>query len=321
MKKRWKILIGTLASLLSFVLLLWGALWIVRAIVYSDYLGHKETVCNIPDLGNGFVPQGIAAAESGIYLQSGYHADTDALCLYWVTKDDYKEIIPIDPEGKRWESHGGGITWAGDYVYVTGDKNLIIFRYADFKTARHGDRISSIGSFEVDTSASFCFSDGAYLYVGEFYRAEDYETEPTHHFTTPDGTENRALMAAYPLNPDGSAADLHPSYFLSIPHQVQGFAQKGDTIILSRSWGLSSSCLDFYSGMKSSGISLDLSGKEVPLYYLDTSTYQKTVKMPAFSEGLAIEGDRVLISFESACDKYIVGKFFFANKIVSYPIS
>ena len=43
--------------------------------------------------------------------------------------------------------------------------------------------------------------------------------------------------------------------------------------------------------------------------------------MPAFSEGLDIVGDRVIISFESACNKYIVGKLFFANKVVSYPIS
>jgi hypothetical protein len=121
-----KITVIVLASILALVLLVWGGLWVARAIVYRDYLAEKETVCKIPALGDGFVPQGLSTAEDGVYLHS--------------------------------------------------------------------------------------------------------------------------------------------------------------------------------------------------LYYLDSTNYDKTVKLPAFSEGLAIEGDRVLINFELACNKYIVGKLFFANKIVSYPI-
>ena len=63
-----------------------------------------------------------------------------------------------------------------------------------------------------------------------------------------------------------------------------------------------------------------VSGKDVPLYYLDSSNHQKTVKMPAFSEDLDVVGDRVIVSFESACNKYVVGKLFFADKVISYPI-
>jgi hypothetical protein len=43
--------------------------------------------------------------------------------------------------------------------------------------------------------------------------------------------------------------------------------------------------------------------------------------MPAMSEGLDIVGDRVVILFESACNKYLFGKLFFADKLVSYPIA
>jgi hypothetical protein len=69
------------------------------------------------------------------------------------------------------------------------------------------------------------------------------------------------------------------------------------------------------------GATISISGKEVPLYYLDSSNHLKTVNMPAFSEGLDIVGDRVIISFESACNKYFFGKFFFATDVASYPVS
>lgn len=320
MNKALKMTLIGVASLLALVLLVWGGLWITRAIVYREYLAQKETVCKIPALGDGFVPQGLSTAETGVYLHSGYDGKTHEMRLFRTTEDTCKELIPIDANGSRWEGHGGGIAWAGDFVYVASESKLIIFRYADFRNAENGERVQSISTFEVDTEASFCFSDGAFLYVGEFYRAENYETDPSHYFTTPDGSQNRALMSAYPLSPDGSLADAYPAYSLSIPHQVQGFAIQGETVMLSRSWGVSSSSLDFYNGMKDSGQTIDVSGKPVPLYYLDSTNHEKTVKMPAFSEGLAVEGDRVLISFESACDKYVVGKLFFANQIVSYPI-
>ena len=108
-------------------------------------------------------------------------------------------------------------------------------------------------------------------------------------------------------------AEEYPVYSISIPSQVQGFSIKGDTIMLSRSWGLETSTLEFYDGMKESGKTISVSGREVPLYYLDSTNHQKTVKLPCFSEELCVVGDRVYISFESACDKYVVGKFFFAN--------
>ncbi len=59
---------------------------------------------------------------------------------------------------------------------------------------------------------------------------------------------------------------------------------------------------------------------EVPLYYLDSTNLKKEVQLPCFSEELCVVGDRVYISFESACNKYIIGKPFFATYIASYPI-
>jgi len=316
-----RVLLGILnavCALLLLFVLVWTGLQVAKCVVYDDYLAHRKFEEKIPGLNEGFVPQGLAYDGENGYIHSGYRGDQ--MVIYLANGNESREIVPVDEHGKLWEGHGGGVSRAGDYVYVASESKLIIFRYADLKAAKDGDRVASIGTFAVDTQASFCFADKNYIYVGEFYRPVVYETDASHHLTTPAGDEHKALVSCYPLAQDGSIADLYPTYSISIRDQVQGFAIKDGTVMLSSSWGVSSSKLDFYSGMTSKGEMIDVSGKSVPLYYLDSATHVKTVDMPAFSEGLAIVGDRVVISFESACDKYVVGKFFFANRLTSYPV-
>ena len=320
MKKLGKILLIALISLVTLLLVVWVGLWIARGIAYNDYISHKETESKIPALDKGFVPQGLAHAENDIFLHSGYSSKSDAMEIHITIGKEEKQIIPVDKNGKIWEGHGGGISRAGDYVYVANDGMLIIFRYEDLLSAKDKDCVQSIGTFDVDTNASFCFADDNHIYVGEFYRPVVYETDPAQHYTTPSGDENKAIVSCYALRDDGSLADKYPIYSISIRSQVQGFAVKDNVFILSSSWGVSSSKLDFYRGLGFDGDTISISGMEVPLYYLDSSNHVKTVSMPAFSEGLDIIDNRIIISFESACDKYIIGKLFFANKVVSYPI-
>ena len=316
-----KIGIGILNAVCAFLLLfvvVWTGLQVAKCVVYSDYLSQRKFEEKLPGLSNGFVMQGVSYDGEGGYVHSGYRGAN--IVLYHVRGGESREIVPVDEQGHVWEGHGGGITCAGDYVYVASGSKLIIFRYADIAAAKDGERVASIGTFAVDTQASFCFADQNYIYVGEFYRPVVYETDKRHHLTTPMGEEHKALVSCYPIAADGSIVEKYPTFSISIRDQVQGFAIHDGTIILSSSWGLSSSKLDFYSGMTSKGEMIDVSGKSVPLYYLDSATHVKTVEMPAFSEGITIVGDRVVISFESACNKYVVGKFFFANRLTSYPV-
>ena len=318
MKKLGKILLIALISIVALLLFVWVGLWIARAIAYGNYISNKETVSKIPALNDGFVPQGLACAEDDIFLHSGYNGA--AMEIHMTVGKEEKEIIPVDADGKVWEGHGGGISRVGNFVYVANDGMLIIFDYSTLLNAKDGDRVESIGTFEVDTDASFCFADGNHIYVGEFYRPVVYETDPGQHYTTPAGDENKAIVSCYALLKDGTIADKYPLYSISIRSQVQGFAVKDNVFILSSSWGVNSSKLDFYRGLGTAGATISISGMEVPLYYLDSSNHIKTVNMPAFSEGIDIVENRVIISFESACNKYIIGKLFFANKVVSYPI-
>lgn len=328
----FKILGILLLAILALVLLAWSGLHIAKYFMYPDYYAYSDAVSPLPNIHGGFVPQGLGYdAASDTYFHSGYNANGSAVELHLVTDDQSKCLYPIyDGETAPAKGHGGGIAVAGEYVYVAdnaeeGDGKvgkLNIFRMSDLKNAKDGDTVKAIGAITVDTSASFCFSDGKYIYVGEFYRAVNYETAKEHHFTTPAGDENKALLSAYPLNTDGTLADTLPAFSVSITDQVQGFAITPDgKIALSRSWGLNASKLTVYNGWTDTGATINTSGKNVPLYFLDSATEEKDISMPAFSEGLALNADgELLISFESACNKYIIGKLFFATNVVAYPM-
>lgn len=318
MKKLGSVLFYSFFSLLLLFSLLYLGLLIAKYIVYPQYMQNKQDVCKIPALNDGFMPQGLSYAGDNVYIFSGYHGKD--IELHLSENGTPKQIIAVDENGNRLQGHGGGITCIKDYVYLADNSQLVIFRLSELKNAAHLDKVARVAVFPVDTAASFCFATEQYIFVGEFFRAKDYEIDPSHAYTTPSGDAHRALVSCYPLNEDGSIADAYPLYSISIPHQVQGFAVKGDTFITSQSWGLSSSKITFYKGLGETDTTISVSGKAVPLYYLDSTNRSQTVKMPAFSEELTVVGDRVLVSFESACNKYIVGKFFFANQVISYPI-
>ena len=186
--------------------------------------------------------------------------------------------------------------------------------------------------FHVDNNAAYCYSDGTYLYVGEFYRAGNYETDKSHYYTTPHGDANKAIVSAYKLDSDGLMAPQgvqpYPEYSISVTGLVQGFATENGTFVLSRSYGLANSALEYHSAPKESGKTItvqfkknpDAEKKEIPLYYLDTTTLYKSLTLPSFSEDVTIVDGRVAVTNEASANKYFVGKLFGAHKVYSYPL-
>ena len=327
-----KFFLFLVGGVIALLLIAWLGLHVAKYFMYSDYYKNRETVSNIPALNDGFVPQGLDYDEkTDTYIHSGYNGDDNGYTeLYFVNGKDVKKLIPVNASGERIKGHAGGVTRVGDYLYVSDNAKekegkygiLYIYDFGTLQQAKDGDNIQSIGTFKLDTAGSFCFSDDQYIYVGEFYRPVDYETKESHYYTTPSGDENKAILSAYAVNADGSISGEYPSFSVSIPAQVQGFARTADgKVAVSTSWGLNASHLEIHSEMKDSGTTIGVSGKEVPLYYIDSSTRIADISMPAFSEGLSIKDGKIVISFESACNKYIIGKLFFATKIVSYPVN
>ena len=324
-----KIFLFIVGGVIALFLLAWLSLHVAKYFMYSDYYKGRENISKIPALNDGFVPQGLDYDETtDTYIHSGYNGDY--IEIYFVSGKDVKKLIPVDENGDRIAGHAGGVTRVGDYLYVCDNEKekegglgyFFIYDFASLAQAKDGDTIREIGRFDLDTAGSFCFSDGKYIYAGEFYRPVDYETKESHYFTTPAGDENKALLSAYPVDENGSIVGEYPEFSVSIPAQVQGFAKMPDgKVAFSTSWGLNASHLEIHSEMKDSGTTIGVSGKEVPLYYVDSTTRLSDVSMPAFSEGLSIKDGKIVISFESACNKYIIGKLFFATKVVSYPVN
>ena len=59
---------------------------------------------------------------------------------------------------------------------------------------------------------------------------------------------------------------------------------------------------------------------EVPLYYLESSILQKTVKAPPMAEELVYQDGKILIMNESASDKYIFGKLTRGKYVYGYEV-
>lgn len=151
------------------------------------------------------------------------------------------------------------------------------------KAAEHGS-VQFTASFKANCNASFCYyyddpsqSSITYdrLYVGEFYRPGNYETDKSHRLKTPNGYNNTAFMYEYTVNTTSkfglttlsnntskpvTGENVVPkiNYIFSLPEQVQGVAWSDRTsysanngiLVLSQSYGLANShllCFDYSS--------------------------------------------------------------------------
>lgn len=158
--------------------------------------------------------------------------------------------------------------------------------------------IQFTSSFEANNRASFCFyyddptsssvsSDK--LFVGEFYREENYKTDDMHKLTTPNGYKNNAFM--YEYNVTSSDSNKYGLYLIdkvdgieenarvpkiqkiySIPEKIQGGSFSGKSsystnngiLVLSQSYGLSNShllCFDVKTLMNNSKKYTEVTGE------------------------------------------------------------
>ena len=318
--KLWKkIILIAVISIISLFALAILSLAIAKPIVYSEYTQNKEIECKIPGLAEGYVPQGICYVEDkDAYIFSGYNEENVA--IYVVKDGKSAEIISVNPDGSRTESHGGGVATAGNFVYVTNEETVLVYSLSKLLSAKDGEEIEVLEEVDICVASACAFTDDEYIYFTEFYNGNQYVTDPSHEYTTPAGDNHHAFVVAYKLDNMGGFNSENSEFVISVANMVQGFMKHGDTYAISTSWGVNTSHLTFYKGIKDSGTTFSTNGKDIPLYYLDSTCVSKVIPMPAFSEDLDVVDGRVIVSFESACNKYIIGKFFFANKVISLPI-
>lgn len=311
LKKIGKIVLIVLQVSLAFIFLVMAVMNIIKLFIYNEYYDIKSAVCENPGLSDGFVCQGICALEDkGKIFVSGYMADDSASRIYVTDYESNNYYVSLSLEdGSDFTGHAGGIAVWGDRVYIASGSKLYFASAESILSCGNGERVTVTVGAEVNNSASFVFGDETHVYVGEFHDGGAYVTD--HPYETKNGTQY-AIMSKY------SHDDLtKPEKIYSIPDKVQGMClTDSGNIVLSTSYGLSDSQYYVFkeSDAKDSGLTLD----GAAVYILEDCI--KRLSGPAMAEGLDFTDGKVITLTESASNKYIFGKFFFANYIVSLDI-
>lgn len=307
-------LVGMAAGgVLALALLVLVGLNLAKFVIYSDYYAVKEDVCKNPGLSDGFVCQGICAyerEEGDVILVSGYMKDKSASRIYVTDTNDNSYYVTLTASGKKFTGHAGGIAVLGENAYIANGKKVYTVSLSGILSAGSGDTVDIGEGAAVNNNASFIYSDGKYLYVGEFHDGGAYVVEG-HENETAEGT-HYAICSVY----EAGSFDT-PVRVYSIRNKVQGicFTSSGK-IVLSTSYGLSDSVYYVYDAQKATDANKTFDS--APLYYLDV--LEKEIKGPAMAEGLDEYKGKVITLTESASNKYIFGKFFFADKIVALDL-
>ena len=215
-----------------------------------DYYRVSKKTFVIPDIHGGFVAQGMCYDEdsSSIFL-TGYQNDDQASPIYVKSKDSdsFKCVRMMMPNGEPSHNHAGGIAVNDDHVFVAGgfDHCLYVYSKNDILNAADGANIKCSGTFMAEASdddymqIAFTTIHDGMLYLGEFYREQNYQTLPSHKLTTSGGDYNQALVLAYPLDDSaefGVSSKSEAAY--SITDLIQGMCIGGDKIYLSASYGI-----------------------------------------------------------------------------------
>ncbi|MBQ1198530.1 MAG: hypothetical protein IIX47_08025 [Spirochaetaceae bacterium] len=303
-----KILGFIFVGITCLVFLIWAGLNIFKNFYYNEYFSAIEKIAKNPGLSDNFMPQGITCVDN-YYATSGYMLSDECSRLYLVDKETGEtKYFSLVSEGKKFTGHTGGLQYKNGFFYLANEGNSL-YKFPVELIYEEENQIEIGSPIKMNNNTSFVFSRDNFLYVGEFCKDGNY---PCDNVITYEGKKHRAIVSKYELS------DLtKPVAIYSIPDLVQGFCIKKDgTIILSRSWGLNPS--EFYLYEPSNIIKTGTTYDCAEVYFL--AEPNKVLKAPSMSEDLDVvllpDGSESFITmYESACNKYIFGKFFFADYI------
>ncbi len=310
-KKKGKAVALGIVSVLVLALGVFLLVWYFGA-SFPAYDAVKREEVTIPGLKEGISPQGLCTLpenQAGYdFAMSGYMTDGSASRVYLMDgQSDNVKYITVKNEGKELTTHFGGITCSGNYLLIASGKSMVRLSLKDVYAAANGAAVEATDSFKTDMNNAYCCYFAGRLYVGEFYRAGNYETAESHRLSV-NGETNEAFVYVYEADESakGGVKDMTPEKVISVRGLVQGIAVWEDGIVLSTSYGLPASHLYVYPNIlsgKASG-TVEVGGEAVPLYRLDSSNLTKTLEAPCMSEEVCIADGRLYVLYESLCKKY-----------------
>lgn len=314
-----RIAIGILVGLIALVMAVVVAFVAYMRIAYMAFYDEATPVFETPGINSGFIPQDIDYVEDyELWLFSGYEGEDNPSPLWKRTQSGNASRVEIDnPDGSRYADHGSGVTSVGDKVYLTTEDGYLVLSADEIAAANDGDVVTAQAKVSIGFDPAFLNAQEGTLYAGVFYYAGPYDTPEKMHLTAPDGTQNSAVMYAFPT--DGSTESgfaAVPNVVYSIPDKAQGVVAHSGKLVFSTSWGFSPSVLYTYDmgDMTESG-TYEVSGTDVPLKFCDQSSLTQTFEAPPMMEGIDQFDGRIFLSNEAASNKYIFGKLYGAGTI------
>lgn len=289
-------------------------------LVFSDFYKKSVSIFQTPGLNEGYVPQGFDYdAEEKTYLLTGYMSNDKASRVYVVDEKGNARCTELKKaNGDDYTGHTGGIAYYGDYLYITGSKGIDVFSYADVREGKTS--IQCMGTVLTYIDPAYCTVHDGYLYAGSF-ADYDEELEDYEETVTPSGDLNRSIITVFRLDPNQEfGIDPAPKAVITATDIVQGmcFTDQNE-MILSTSRGLAQSKLYIYNlsdlAMESdyhfqgTFKGKDFSFEGLKRYHLESEDLVDTIIAPPMSEEILYMNGRIYVMNESACNKYIFGKF------------
>lgn len=299
------IIVASLFSLLSIFMLFWyfgGS--------YNTFFDRATKEFSIQGLSEGFTPQGITYDPNTKYfLSCGYMKDGSASRIYVTKSNRNVKYFTLKFNDEDYTGHAGGITTNGKDVWISGEGKVFRFKFSDIISVENKCAISIVDFFETKNGADFITTDDEFLWVGEFHREKNYNTNTSHHIETSNGKTNKALSFKYAINENGAGgiSSLTPVSALSTTSLVQGMAIVNNKIVLSTSYSLADSHLYVYNNITKDTAEKSFQYDDdtiIPLYVLEDDDIIEDIIAPCMSEEIVYAKDKIYVTFESACKKY-----------------
>ena len=292
------------------------------------YMENSTAVCEIPDINNSFIPQGIDHdPDTDSILITGYMGNLGCSPIYVIDREtgSARKILMLTSEGKQFKGHAGGISILDGIAYVAGSTKGFMYGYSlqgIYENKQSGglmpDRIINLQHEDEKIRVSFTASDGLLLYAGEFHKAPLFPTHRSHRVEY-NGSVQNAYLFGFTPSADGSAV---PACVYSIPDNVQGACFDNGYLFLSQTDRfLSSRILTYKLDTLLAGDTKEVLGAEIPIYYLTEDTACKITYIPAMSEEITVVNGSLYILYESASNRYLIGKGKGFGSVLSTPLS
>lgn len=332
MNKMLKISTIIVATILAVVILLLIGLKVGEKLRYIRFYTNAEKEFRTPGISDNLVQQGMVYIdEKERFLVCGYMSDNTASRVYVLDRDG--NVLSItqlkNADGSDYTGHTGGMEYYENHLYITEgtkekgyDGGLVVFPLDQILAGNKA--VGTVGRFKTYNNPAYCHIYNGYILIGEYYRAVDYETADEHRMRTPADDQNTALITVFKL--DNSAPfgiGEKPLAGITTTDGIQGLITIEDKqIVTSSSWGLSSSTLRFYDMDKitHSAESVTIGENTMTIYHLDSASLVKEVEAPPMAEEMVYLDGKIFILSESACNKYIYGKFMSGNYLYSYIV-